>query len=570
MPGESQATALLDVLRASLPHVGCTSLALLAPGPRLSLCWAQNPEDRAFAEEQLRHVGEQLFAEAASLRKGFKHNKIRLSPGGPLVCRVLAVPFIDGAGAIAGLLVGISRPEGEPLDDRALRRASRIAIVIGPTFVGETDPLTGLLTYSAFDRQARAVLKDPEAARRACVLYGDIDQLHVVNDRYGFAAGDRAIAQVAASIRASLDGGEALAARLSGDRFTVLLLGCTLPRGRAIADRIRERVARCDDGGAERRVPVTIAWGAANVASGRSDLQHALAAAELACKAAKDRGRNRVEVYQEADHSIIRRREDVFMIGTLRDALDDGRLRVYAQPIVPLADPDAPPAAYELLARIEDKDGRVVEPAAFMSAATRYQLLPLIDRAVVLEAFSLIDAHRGRVGDAGLRFSINLSGPTLCDAGFLEWLLDQMGALAIDGHWLSFEVTESAAAADLARPQDLIRRLKSRGCRFALDDFGTGVNSLAYLKALDVDVIKLDGSYVRDMIDNPRSEALVKAVTALAGSMGIATVAEYVESRAILDRLRELGVTFGQGYALGRPQPLETIFGGAGTLDSAA
>lgn len=570
MPGESQATALLDVLRASRPHVGCTALALLAPGPHLSLCWAEGPEDRAFAEEQLRRLGEQLFREAASLRSGFLHNKIRLSPGGPLVCRALAVPFVDGAGAIAGLLVGVSRPEDEPLDERALRRANRVAVVIGPTFVGETDPLTGLLAYSAFDRQARAALQEARTARPACVLYGDIDQLHVVNDRFGFGAGDRTIAHVGASIQASLDGVDAIAARLSGDRFTVLLLGCTLPQGRAIADRMRERVSLRDDSGAERWVPATISWGAAVLASERTDLQHALAAAELACKAAKDRGRNRVEVYQEADHSIIRRREDVFMIGSLRDALDDGRLRVFAQPIVPLADPDARPAAWELLARMEDKDGRVVEPAAFMSAATRYQLLPLIDRAVVMEAFSVLDVHRQRVSDAGLRFSINLSGPTLCDAGFLEWLLEHMSELAIDGQWLSFEITESAAAADLVRPQDLIRRLRSRGCRFALDDFGTGVNSLAYLKALDVDVIKLDGSYVRDMIDNPRSEALVKAVTALAGSMGISTVAEYVESRAILERLRELGVTFGQGYALGRPRPLETVFEGAGSLDSAA
>ncbi|MCU0977162.1 MAG: bifunctional diguanylate cyclase/phosphodiesterase [Steroidobacteraceae bacterium] len=570
MPVESHATALLDVLRASRPHVGCTALALLAPGPRLSLCWADSPDDRAFAEEQLRHLGEQLFREAASRREGFVQNKIRLSPGGPLVCRVLAVPFVDGSGTLAGLLVGISRPEAEPLDERALRRASRVAIVIGPTFVGETDALTGLLAYSAFDRQARGALLEAASAHPACVLYGDIDQLHVVNDRFGFGAGDRAIAHVGASIQQSMDGVRGIAARLSGDRFTVLLLGCTLPQARAVADRIRECVAHRDDSGADRRVPVTISWGAAPLARERQDLQHALAAAELACKAAKDRGRNRVEVYQEADQSIIRRREDVFMIGSLRDALDDGRLRVFAQPIVPLADPDARPVAYELLARMEDKDGRVVEPAAFMSAAIRYQLLPLIDRAVVIEAFSLLDVHRGHVSDAGLRFSINLSGPTLCDAGFLEWLLEQMSAMAIDGQWLSFEVTESAAAADLGRPQDLIRRLKSRGCRFALDDFGTGVNSLAYLKALDVDVIKLDGSYVRDMIDNPRSEALVKAVTALAGSMGISTVAEYVESRAILERLRELGVMFGQGYALGRPQPLETLFGNAEALEPAA
>ena len=560
MPSETHATALLDVLRASRPHVGCTALALLAPGPRVSLCWADTPEDRSFADEQLRTFGEQMFREAAGRSEPFMHNKVRLTADGPLLCRVLAVPFHDVTGALAGLLVGLSRPEWEPLDDRSLRRAKRVALVVAPTFIGETDALTGLPGYAAFEREARAALADAGTERPVCVLYADIDQLHTVNDRLGFGPGDRAIAHVGASIRDSLAGLRAMAARLSGDRFTVLLFGCTLAQARAVADRIRERVALPPDAAGTPPVPVTLSLGAAVLRGERPDLQHALAAAELACKAAKDRGRNRVEVYQEADQSMVRRREDVFMLGSLREALNDGRLCVYAQPIVPLAGEAPAPVAYELLARMEDTDGRIVEPAAFMSAATRYQLLPLIDRAVVLEAFAAIDANRPWMHAAGLRFSINLSGPTVSDAGFLEWLLEQMTGNAIDGEWLTFEVTETAAAADLARPQDLIRRLKTRGCRFALDDFGTGVNSLAYLKALDVDAIKLDGSYVRDMLDNPRSEALVKAVTALAGSMGVATVAEYVETITLRDRLRELGVTFGQGFALGRPRPFESLF----------
>lgn len=570
MTVDQHAADTLDVLRATCPQVGCTALALIVPGRSPPLCWAANEDDRRFAEEQLDRLGPQLFREAVERGSGFTRNRVRLTPDGPLLCRLLGVPLHDAAGSLAGLLVGIARPDTEPFDDRALREASRAAVLLRPAFRGDADALSGLLTYSAFERLSRATLFAAEPASQACVLYGDIDQLHVVNDRLGFGAGDRIIAQVGACIRECLDEPQVLAARLSGDRFTVLLPGCTLAQGRALADRVRERVAVRHDTGAGESVGVTISWGVATFAGQQLELQHAVAAAELACKAAKDRGRNRVEVYQAADHSIVRRLDDVFMVGNLRDALDDGRLCLYAQPIVPLAESGAPPVAYELLARFVDASGRIVEPAQFMSAATRYQLLPLIDRAVVREAFRKLDAHRGRFHSTGLRFSINLSGPTLCDAGFLEWLLEQMAAMSVDGRWLSFEITETAAAADLARPQDLIRRLKSRGCHFALDDFGTGVNSLAYLKALDVDTIKLDGSYVRDMTENRRSEALVKAVAALADSMGIVTVAEYVETGAIRDHLRALGIAHGQGFALGRPEPLETLFDTPDELEPAA
>lgn len=570
MPQDSVATALLDVLRASRPHIGCAALAVLAPGPRVSLCWAESPEDRSFAEDQFRRLGEQLFAEAATREEGFIHNKVRQTPDGPLLCRVMAVPLYDSSGSLAGLLVGLNRPEAEMLDARSLRRAGRVAQVIAPSFAVDTDALSGLLTYAAFARQAHSMLQQAQGSLNCCVLYGNIDLLHVVNDKDGFGAGDRIIAHVGASIRESVAGRQALSARLSGDRFTIFLAGCTLSQARAVADEIRERVARRTEAASDADGPISMSWGAAGLGGETPDLQHALAAAELACKAAKDRGRNRVEVYQQADHSIVRRREDVFIIGSLREALEDSRLRVFAQPIVPLADTRAVPKTFELLARIEGTDGRIAEPVTFMSAATRYQLLPVIDRAVIVQAFRLLDAHRTLLRDTELRVSINLSGPTLCDPDFLEWLLAEMSACAIDGQWLGFEITETAAAADLGRPQDLIRRLKSRGCRFALDDFGTGVNSLAYLKALDVDVIKLDGSYVRDMTENPRSEALVKAVTALAGSMGISTVAEYVETMAICDRLKQHGVQFGQGFALGRPRPVETLFAPETAVEPAA
>jgi len=239
---------------------------------------------------------------------------------------------------------------------------------------------------------------------------------------------------------------------------------------------------------------------------------------------------------------------------------------VFAQPITPLIN-HALPVTYELLVRIIDGKGNLVEAADFISAATRYQILPDIDRAVCERAFEQLAKNNG-AGGRPLRVSINLSGPTLSDPDFLEWLLSAMSKHGIDGASLAFEITEAAAAANLTQVQQFIRRMTTHGVRFALDDFGTGVSSLAYLKNLEISTIKLDGSYVRDVLTNTRSQALVRAIVQLADAMGITTVAEYVESNGVRDRLAALGIQFGQGFALGRPGPLDDVI--AAVADRAA
>jgi EAL domain-containing protein (putative c-di-GMP-specific phosphodiesterase class I) len=299
-----------------------------------------------------------------------------------------------------------------------------------------------------------------------------------------------------------------------------------------------------------------MSWGAVSTAANDLHLDHRIAEAEIACKTAKDRGRGRVEVYQDTDHSMIRRHDEIGLIGSVREALRQQRIVVFAQPITPLINHSLP-VTYELLVRIIDGQGKIVEAADFMPAATRYQILPEIDRAVCERAFEQL--ARGAPAAGPLRVSINLSGPTLSDPEFLEWLLSAMAKHGIDGTSLVFEITEAAAAANLAQVQQFIRRMTSHGVRFALDDFGTGVSSLAYLKNLEINTIKLDGSYVRDVLTNTRSQALVRAIVQLADAMGITTVAEYVESNGVRDRLAALGIQFGQGYALGRPGPLDDV-----------
>jgi len=289
-----------------------------------------------------------------------------------------------------------------------------------------------------------------------------------------------------------------------------------------------------------------------------NNVDHGLAAAEIACKAAKDRGRNRVEVYQDTDASIICRRDDMLIVGRLRSALDEGRFQVFGQPIMSLQSGEKT-RRYEMLVRLVDEDEKLVMPQQFMSSATRYQLLPQLDRQVISHVLQKIKVAMTVPGFKPLQLSLNLSGPTISEPAFAEWLVTQVKESGVPGDWIGFELTENAAIGNLERAQALMERLGALGCKFALDDFGTGVNSLAYLKALKLSMIKIDGSFIRDVLENERSESLVRGIAQLAKSMGMETVAEYVESPMICMRLIELGVQFGQGYALGKPVLLDRI-----------
>jgi Amt family ammonium transporter len=242
----------------------------------------------------------------------------------------------------------------------------------------------------------------------------------------------------------------------------------------------------------------------------------------------------------------------------LRQALDAGRVEVFAQPIVGLQSTLENPH-YELLVRLIGEAGTHLSPTWFMSAATRYRMLVELDRAVIAHVLNKLESRRDELSKRKLRFSVNLSGPTIGDPDFLEWIAPRIGGGGVPGEWLQFEITETAAVANVMQTQAMIRRLQARGVQFALDDFGTGVSSFAYLKFFDVSMLKLDGSFVRDLLSNPRSESLVRGIAQLGRGMNIVTVAECVETGAVRDRLTELGIDCAQGFLFGRPRPLDGV-----------
>lgn len=543
-----------SVLRAVCLRLGCTAATAVFPREDSRAVWSRSDDDLVFAREQLSIVGDELARRAIDTRKPIATNKLKHVSGGQIACKLVAVPLIARGGP-AGALIIFNRPEEPSFDEFTVRRLGRFARLLARNATQDLDSLTGLLSWDAFKTRVDTWQRNAPPGAMVSMLYGDIDRLHLVNDLAGFSDGDRVIARCGITIRRALVA-DSFACRLSGDRFTVFLPHMNLAQARQLADRICKEVSTAAAPKQAPNHPVSMSWGAVSTSVADLHLDHRIAEAEIACKTAKDRGRGRVEVFQDTDQSMIRRHDEIGLIGSVREALRLERIVVYAQPITPLINHSLP-TTYELLVRIIDAKGNIVEAAEFMSAATRYQMLPEIDRAVCERAFEQLSKNTSSAGP--LRVSINLSGPTLSDPDFLEWLLASMAKHGIDGTCLVFEITEAAAAANMQQVQQFIRRLSTHGVRFALDDFGTGVSSLAYLKNLDINTIKLDGSYVVDVLTNPRSQALVRAIVQLADAMGITTVAEYVESNTVRDRLASLGIQFGQGFALGRPGPLDDV-----------
>lgn len=557
-PGGGSRSRTDALLRATGVRMGCAAVALLTATGTVRRIWARSASAQQFAEAQIASLNAVLLDRVIDQRSRVLSNKVRLLRDGPVVGRVLAVPVAAHAQRPVGILVAVQRAKDPEFDNAAVKAMRGLADTISSRMLRERDTATGLMTWSGFSRRVERIGAGAADDTPVAILYGNIDRLHLLNNARGMAAGDQAIAHAAHVIRRQLAPLRGVACRISGDRFVLALPAHALDAARAVAERIRssfETEAQKIYGAGEA---LSMSWGVVVRNARALDADQAVTDAELACRAAKDRGRNRVEAYESTDASMVQRHEDIDAVRLLSSALESDRIVLYAQAIVPLLN-TALPTSYEFLVRLETPSGRIVEPAEFMSAAARYQLLPELDRRVVARAFKQM---RTAVGDAPrlpFSFSINLSGPTIGAPGFAAWLLEQLHSQRIPPDQVTIEITESAAASSLEALQRFIDTLSREGIRFAVDDFGTGVNSLSYLKSLNVSTIKLDGSYVRDVATDARSQALVRAIVQLADSMGILTIAEFVDSVALRTKLVEIGVQFAQGYAVGRAEPLDGL-----------
>ena len=549
------ANELQVLLQQTIEHLRARTGALLVPERNVTLVRSDGhaPADTQF----LMRAHRRLLSLAQAQREPVVSNET-LSAATPdaLPHRVLCCSLRSRAGRFIGVLALLREASAEAFTARDAHIAEILARKAIGVIESSYDALSGLYTRAAFERRVRAVT-DHKTSQAWSALYIDVDQLHVINEKSGMHVGDSVLAQLGELLRQRLPHG-AFGSRISGDRF-VVLLPAQVNDAERFAESLRtgaERLAVTDVG---VPLPVSISVGVALLDCAADELAHVLAAAETACKAAKDRGRNRVEVYQQSDVSIVRRFADIGIAGQLREAIDQGRLHLYAQLILPFAAADTARPHYELLLRMTDEDGRTVGPDSFLSAATRYQMMPLIDRWVINHVIDALKPRAAVLEGQALGFAINFSGQSLNDDAFSDLLIERITSSGLDPTLFCFELTETATVANLGRAEALMWRLRELGCGVALDDFGTGLSSLSCLRQLPVTMLKIDGSIVREVLNDPRAESMVRAIAQLARGMSIITVAEYIETEAIGARIAELGVDYGQGFAIGRPIPLAEL-----------
>jgi diguanylate cyclase (GGDEF)-like protein len=418
--------------------------------------------------------------------------------------------------------------------------------------------LTGFINRRELEERLSTVLAGlkAEPGKAGALLYMDLDQFKVVNDTCGHSAGDLLLRQLGDVLRARVPKNGVLA-RLGGDEFAVLLSDFTMPAATEIAESLREAISAFRFSWRDSSLQVGVSIGIVPVEASSESVATLMSAADVACYVAKDLGRNRTHVYEEGD--AAERHQEMQWVARITRALEEERFELYYQPIVPTgADPQGHWPHYELLLRMRDEQGQLVAPTSFIPAAERYNLMPGLDRWVVSHTLETL-AYRGAPNTTPYTLAINLSGTTLNDARFLDFVLDELTAAAVAPGAICFEITETAAIANLDRVISFMRALKSRGCRFSLDDFGTGLSSLTYLKNLPVDYVKIDGQFVRNVLRDGADECVVESIARMARAFRIHAIAERVESRDVMKRLGELGVSFAQGYFIAVPQPVSEL-----------
>jgi diguanylate cyclase (GGDEF)-like protein len=422
-------------------------------------------------------------------------------------------------------------------------------------FDASHDLLTGLINRREFEnRLERALLSAKEFGEQHVLCYLDLDQFKIINDTAGHAVGDQMLKEVTQLLSGLFRRNDTLS-RLGGDEFGLLLMNCPMEKAAAIAANVIDQLNQYRFHWQGRHFQIGVSIGAVAINAGSESIAKVLSQADVACYTAKDLGRGRVHIFHPADAETIQRHSELVLAVRLREAIEREQFVLYCQPIIPLLNNTTDRQAhYELLLRMVDEEGRLVPPATFIGPAERYDLMGTIDRWVIQAAFRL---YSRRFNGDGPNFAINLSGNSLNDDSLLDYVLAKMQEFKIPPEKLCFEITETAAIHNLNKAQHFAHEIRRQGVRIALDDFGSGLSSFRYLKVLPVDYLKIDGSFVREMLDSVTDMAMVSAINQVGHSLGIQTIAEHVTSLQIADCVRNLGVDYAQGFGLGHPMPVE-------------
>lgn len=448
---------------------------------------------------------------------------------------------------LARLVPAIGR-ELREADSRRKRRKAEEAL----RYMAFHDALTDLLNRSEFERRlGHALTSARESGAAHALLYLDLDQFKVINDTCGHAAGDELLRQVALLLSSRLRERDTLA-RLGGDEFAVLLESCSLEHAEEIGEILRMAIRDFRFSWQGKQFAIGVSVGLVVIDEDSGGIADVMSCADTACYSAKDLGRGQLQVYDRHTGEASRLHGEMHWVARIRDALEQDRFVLYHQPIISLGGDGEAGLRCEFLLRMCHEDGELVPPGAFIPAAERYNLIAEIDRWVVRHVCQCMAASDG---PARLCF-INLSGQTMGDEAFPAFIREQIRQCNIDPTRLCFEITETAAITNLQNAVRFVHEIKAEGCSFALDDFGTGLSSFAYLKTIPADYLKIDGGFVRAMIEDPMDNAIVQAIHQIGKVAGMRTIAEYVEDEAVRKQLESVGIDFAQGFAIKPPMPL--------------
>ncbi len=462
-----------------------------------------------------------------------------------------------------------------PIQDSAAPIRDRIGNIIGSVMVfhdvskesrlfrqlsyqASHDTLTGLINRREFENRLVATLDKTrgDSEQTHALLYVDLDQFKVVNDTFGHTAGDALLRQLSEQIQGKIRSTDLLA-RLGGDEFGILLERCNEERAITVAEDIRQSIEGYRFEWKESFTTMRCSIGIVIVTGENADVASVMSSADVACYSAKDMGRNQIHLYKDSDASL--RHEEMKWVSRITSAVEEDRLELFFQPIIGIGQREGKCRGhYELLLRMRDEKGELVGPDQFIPAAERYNLMSTLDRWVIHEALTEL-ADRNEDGEARYTLAINLSGTSLSEDRFLEFVIDELKRQKLPRGAICFEITETAAISNLSRVVHFMQTLKKLGCKFSLDDFGSGLSSFTYLKNLPVDYLKIDGQFIRNVAEDAVDESMVIAISSVGHAMGIETIAERVETKKVLDKLGALGIEFAQGYYIARPASVQSF-----------
>ncbi len=499
---------------------------------------------RGFHEETCEPLENPL---AVSIRRNRPIKSVRPTllirrDGNELYIENTASPIRNGNGDVTGgVLVFHDVSESRELNRRLSYHASH-------------DILTGLVNRREFENRLERALKSARARETAYALcYLDIDQFKIVNDSCGHSAGDALLGQLGALLKSKIRWRDTLA-RLGGDEFGVLLESCSLEEAMQTAEVLRVAVSEFKFMWDDRSFRLGVSIGVVPISADNEDVAALLSAADSACAAAKEAGRDRIHSFRENDIDLMRRRREMQWAARINNALEEDRFELYRQTILPLQT-EEPGVHYEILLRMRDESGGIVAPGLFIEAAERYSITPSIDRWVITNTFRWLVSEADERERLAL-CSINLSGQSLGDDKFLPFVIDQFQMSGLDATKICFEITETAAIASYSQANRFINALKELGCKFALDDFGTGLSSFGYLKHFPVDFLKIDGSFVKEILHDPIDREMVRSINEIGHLTGKRTIAEFAENEEIITMLKGMGVDYAQGYGVSEPKPV--------------